>query len=128
MGFYKSVTPLFFLLCHNITIYIPKWIEMGLSDNLFGGYIMVRSELFILTENRRWRKIEKKNKTRYKSPKKKAYNLQKKLAHDRFFKIVEFDDNTPSRVCYGTPMITETGRELIWTPYRRFGEVNYVCN
>ena len=95
--------------------------------NLIGGFIMkVRGELYVLTEDRRWRKITKKNKTRYKAPKKKAYYLQKKLAHDRFFKIVIFEDDLPVKVTYGTPIITEEGRELMWTPFRSFGEINYV--
>jgi hypothetical protein len=90
------------------------------------GVKMIRSDLFILTENKRWRKIEKKNKTKYKRPKKKAYYTQKNLAHDRYFKVVEYDNNIPSRICYGMPVITEHGRTLVWTPYRKFGEVCYV--
>jgi len=86
----------------------------------------IRGELFILTEERRWKKIQKKNKSRYKAPKKKAYYIQKKLAHDRFFKIVIFEDGIPIKVSYGSPIITEDGRKLIWTPYRTFGEINYV--
>lgn len=74
----------------------------------------MNQELFILTEERRWRKIEHENK-----PAEKAEQLMNHFAQKRQFRIRTENNCGDVFVVYGYPIYTEEGREMIWTTPRK---------